>query len=244
MATIGGEVVRLKTGAAGVSEYQYYEFLALDRPLTPVQLEELRSISSEAEITANEFISEYQWGELAGDPREMMERYFDAFMYWANFGTRQLMFRLPREALAGEAVRPFVSTEAFSVIETGSHLILSFQADRDPDGWEDEEPEGELAEMAQVRPELTAGDLRLLYLGWLLGLQTDFSEVDDEDVEPPVPAGLEDLGASLKAIVEFHGIDEDLMAVAAEGWPTAGRTAAELWRAAGERGAAREEAGK
>jgi len=244
VATIGGEVVRLKTGAAGVSEYQYYEFLALDRPLTRAQREELRSISSEAEITANEFISEYQWGELAGDPREMMERYFDAFMYWANFGTRQLMFRLPREALAGEAVRPFVSTEAFSVIETGSHLILSFQADRDPDGWEDEEPEGELAEMAQVRPELTAGDLRLLYLGWLLGLQTDFSEVDDEDVEPPVPAGLEDLGASLKAIVEFLGIDEDLMAVAAEGWPTAGRTAAELWRAASERGAVREKAGK
>ena len=62
MATIGGEVVRLKTGAAGMSEYQYYEFLALDRPLTPVQLEELRSISSRAEITANEFISEYEWG--------------------------------------------------------------------------------------------------------------------------------------------------------------------------------------
>ena len=91
-----------------MSEYQYYEFLALDRPLTAGQRAELRSISSRAEITANEFISEYEWGELAGDPREMMERYFDAFMYWANFGTRQLMFRLPREALAGggrQAVR-------------------------------------------------------------------------------------------------------------------------------------------
>jgi len=96
--------------------------------------------------------------------------------------------------------------------------------------------------MAQVRSELAAGDLRLVYLGWLLALQADFSEVDDEDVEPPVPAGLEDLSASLQAIVDFLGIDHDLIAVAAAGAPTAGRTAAELWRAASERRAAREEA--
>jgi hypothetical protein len=227
-----------------MSEYQYYEFLALDRPLTKAQREELRSISSRAKITAREFISEYQWGDLQGDPREMTERYFDAFMYWANFGTRQLMLRLPRGTLTTEAVKPFVSTEAFSVIETGSYVILSFQADRDPDGWEDEEPEGELADIAQVRSELAAGDLRPLYLGWLLALQTDFSEVDDEDVEPPVPAGLEDLSAPLKAIVDFLGIDEGLIAVAAEGAPSAGRTAAQLWRAASERGAAREKAGQ
>ena len=103
------------------------------------------------------------------------------------------------------------------MIETGSYVILSFQADRDPDGWEDEEPEGELAEMAQVRPELAAGFLRLLYLGWLLAAQTNFSEVDDEDVEPPVPVGLGDLSASLQTIVDFLGTDEELMAVAAEG---------------------------
>jgi hypothetical protein len=36
-----------------MSEYQYYEFLALDRPLTEEQLTELRSLSSRAEITAS-----------------------------------------------------------------------------------------------------------------------------------------------------------------------------------------------
>jgi hypothetical protein len=35
-----------------VSEYQYYEFLALDRPLTDKQRAELRKLSSRAEITA------------------------------------------------------------------------------------------------------------------------------------------------------------------------------------------------
>ncbi len=58
-----------------MSEYQYYEFLALDRPLTDKQRAELRSISTRAEITATRFVNEYQWGDLKGDPRTMMERY-------------------------------------------------------------------------------------------------------------------------------------------------------------------------
>jgi hypothetical protein len=39
--------------------------------------------------------------------------------------------------------------------------------------------------------------------------------VDFEETEPPVPAGLGHLSAGLAAIVDFFGIDEDLIAVAA-----------------------------
>ena len=85
-----------------MSEYQYYEFLALDKPLTGKQRAELRSISTRAEITATRFVNEYQWGDLKDDPRKMMERYFDAFLYLANWGTRHLMFRLPRGVLDAE----------------------------------------------------------------------------------------------------------------------------------------------
>jgi len=41
-----------------MSEYQYYEFRAVDRPLTPQQQAELRSRSSRATITATSFINE------------------------------------------------------------------------------------------------------------------------------------------------------------------------------------------
>ena len=47
-----------------MSEYQYYEFLALDRPLTAEERSELRSISTRAEITATRFANEYEWGDL------------------------------------------------------------------------------------------------------------------------------------------------------------------------------------
>ena len=200
-----------------MSEYQYYEFLALDRPLTEKQRAELRSISTRAEITATRFVNEYQWGDLKGDPRTMMERYFDAFLYLANWGTRQLMFRLPREVLDAETVGQYGSTDTMSLIETGGHLILSLYVDREPDDyWE--EPGAQLAAMVQVRSELAAGDLRLLYLAWLLALQSD--EMDDDDAEPPVPAGLGNLSASLQAVVDFFEIDEDLIAVAAASSPS------------------------
>jgi len=196
-----------------MSEYQYYEFLALERPLTDKQRAELRSLSTRAEITATRFVNEYHWGDLKGDPRKMMERYFDAFLYLANWGTRHLMFRLPRGVLDEQTADLYCYTDAASLLETNDHLIVSLYADRDPDEYWDE-THGELAAMVQARSELAAGDLRLLYLGWLLAVQSD--DVDDEDTEPPVPAGLGDLSASLEAIVDFLEIDKDLIAVAAE----------------------------
>jgi hypothetical protein len=200
-----------------MSEYQYYEFLALDRPLTGKQRAELRSISTRAEITATRFVNEYQWGDLKGDPREMLEQYFDAFLYLANWGTRQVMFRLPRGVLDPEVARQYCGTDSASLTETESHVILSLYIDQEePDDYWDE-PGGQLAAMVQARSELAAGDLRLLYLSWLLALQSD--EVDYEATEPPVPAGLGDLSAGLQAVADFFEIDEDLIAVAAASSP-------------------------
>jgi hypothetical protein len=200
-----------------MSEYQYYEFLALDQPLTSEQRAELRSISSRAEITATRFVNEYEWGDLKGNPREMVERYFDAYLYLANWGTRHIMFRLPPGVLDPETAGRYLGTETSSLIEAGSHLILSLSIDpEETDGYWDE-PGGQLAVMVQARSELAAGDLRLLYLAWLLALESD--EVEFEETEPPVPAGLGNLSAGLRAIVDFLQIDEDLIAAAAASSP-------------------------
>jgi hypothetical protein len=197
-----------------MSEYQYYEFLALDRPLTSKQREELRQLSTRAEITATRFTNEYHWGNFRGDPEKMMADYFDAFLYLANWGTRHLMFRIPRTALDTEYAGQYCCTDAASLIETDDHLIISLYADRDPDdSWD--ETTGELGGMVAARSELLGGDHRLLYLAWLTGIQWD--DVDDEDTEPPVPAGLADLSGALRAVADFLEIDEDLVAVAAVG---------------------------
>jgi len=203
-----------------VSEYQYYEFLAFDKPLTDEQRAELRQLSSRVEITATRFVNEYSYGDFRGSPEKLMERYFDGFLYPANWGTRRLMFRFPRALLDAEVARQYCHTDAASVIETGDHVIISVYLDRDPDDyWV--EADDRLGPMVQARSDLAVGDLRLLYLGWLLGAQWAGQDEEDAiaDTEPPVPAGLGDLSAPLRAIADFLEIDKDLMTVAAETSP-------------------------
>jgi prevent-host-death family protein len=77
----------------------------------------------------------------------------------------------------------------------------------------------------QVRSELARGDLRALYVGWLLCAQS--GELEPIDLSPPVPPGLAKLSGSLTSLVEFLRIDRTLIRVAAE--PAAkSRTVADL----------------
>jgi hypothetical protein len=62
-------------------EYQFFEFRAVDRPLTDVEMRELRVISTRAEITPTSFQNFYTFGDFKGDPDALMRRYFDAFVY-------------------------------------------------------------------------------------------------------------------------------------------------------------------
>ena len=79
-----------------MSEYQYYEFQALDRPLTESEQAYIRSLSRRVSLTPTQAIFTYQYGNFPGDPKRILEKYFDAMLYIANWGTKQLMFRLPR----------------------------------------------------------------------------------------------------------------------------------------------------
>jgi len=196
-----------------MSEYQYYEFQAIDRPLTDEQMRELRSFSSRARITATSFAVDYSYGSFKGDEDGWMEKYFDAFLYLANWGTHVLKLRLPSRLLNPSTAGEYCGCESAFMREKAGKLILSFVSD-DEEGGEWVEGEGELSSLISVRAELARGDLRALYLGWLLGVQT--GELDDEGTEPPVPAGLGQLSAALESLAQFLRIDGDLLHVAAQ----------------------------
>ena len=76
-----------------MSEYQYYEFQAIDRPLSKKEMAELRSYSTRARITPTSFVNDYSWGNFKGDADVWMDKYFDVFLYIANWGTRILKLR-------------------------------------------------------------------------------------------------------------------------------------------------------
>lgn len=199
-----------------MSEYQYYEFQSIDRPLTQQEMAELRRLSTRATITSTRFVSFYNWGGFRGDPDKLIERYFDAFLYLANWGTRQLMLRLPGRLLDLETATLYCPGDPASVRVAGEHVILDLVSDDEEGGrWVDgEEGEGWMASVIPVRAELAGGDLRCLYIGWLLWVQE--GDVDEEALEPPVPAGLGKLSASLRAFADFLRVDGDLLAAAAE----------------------------
>ena len=198
-----------------MAEYQYYEFLAIDRPLDARQLAELRALSTRARISPSRFVNTYQWGDFRGDPRALMTQYFDAFLYTANWGTRRLMLRLPSRLLAPSIARRYCHTDSASAWAAGKIVILDLSREDQDGSWEDEEyGEESLGSIIPARAELATGDLRLLYLAWLLSVES--GELADDDAEPPIPPGMAALNAPLRSLADFLRLDEDLIAVAAE----------------------------
>jgi hypothetical protein len=204
-----------------MSEYQYYEFQAIDRPLDERARRALRACSTRATITSTRFVNHYEWGDLKADPLVWMERYFDAFLHVANWGTHWLMLRFPRHVLDLPTARRYCRSESARVTAKSDVLILSFGSeDESGDGWDDD-GSGWLASLIPLRGDIAAGDHRAPYLAWLLSVQ--HGELPSHATEPPVPPGLGRLSAPLTAFADFLRIDRDLIAAAAQRSPAPGR---------------------
>ena len=200
----------------GMSEYQYYEFQTVDHRLTQQQMQELRAYSTRARITPTSFVNEYHFGDFKGNPDAWMEKYFDGYLYFANWGTRELQLAVPEKWLKLETVRRYCSTRSVSARKKSGKHILTFLLDEEPDG-DGLDDEGNLSTLLQIRNELAQGDFRGLYLGWLLGVQA--GEVDAAEVEPPVPPNLGDLSAAQESFAVFFHLDPNLLAGAASHSP-------------------------
>lgn len=204
--------------------YQYYEFLAVDRPLDDRQQAEVRSLSTRARITATSFTNEYHWGAFSGDPDKLMGRYYDAHLYLANWGTHRVMLRLPRTLLQYKVAQQYTVDEHVRAWRSGDHVILDLTSEDESGDWV-EGAEDALSAIIGVRTELAAGDLRPLYLAWLSAYgawerdEDAFDDDNEDDLEPPVPAGLGSLSAPQRALADFLRLDPDLLAVAAEAGP-------------------------
>jgi hypothetical protein len=196
-----------------VSEYQYYEFQAVDRALTAQETAKLRRFSSRATITPRSFVVDYEWGDFKGNASDWMTRYFDGFLYFANWGTHELMLRVPARLLDLDTAHRYCWSETTGASESGEHVLLSFTSECEGCDWEEVE-EGALGSILPVREELAQGDHRVLYLAWLLSVQDPYAEGDEE--EPPVPPGLRRLTPAQRAFCEFLRVDEDWIAAAAE----------------------------
>lgn len=199
-----------------MSEYQYYEFQAIDRNLTNKEMSELRVCSTRAAISSNSFVNEYSWGNFKGDEDLWMEKYFDGFLYYANWGTHILKLRLSSSLLNLKTAQIYCNGSNASARLSNDKIILDFVSESGNGGeWE----EGlRLASFLSLRIDLGRGDLRCLYLAWLSNLQNE--DYDEDELEPPVPPGLAELSPVLIDFAEFLRIDSDLIDAAAKMSPS------------------------
>ena len=203
-----------------MSEYQYYEWQTIDRPLTASEQREVDGLSSHMDtVTSTQAIVTYSWGDLNMIPKKVLLKYFDAFLYDSNFGVRQLMFRLPKNLVDVPALQPYLFEDRIMLEAHGQYFVLEIQISEDSDFFEWIESDSVLGQLTPLREQLLQGDLRMLYLAWLKVVSLD--EDMEEEPEPPLPAGLKKLNASLQAFADFFEIDPHLISAAAAASPKA-----------------------
>jgi hypothetical protein len=208
-----------------MSEYQYHEWQTLERPLAAAEQKAVNELSSHIDVTSTQASVTYNWSSFRHDPINVLARYFDAYLYLANWGTRRLAFRFPKELVDVVAIETFCDEYHTNIKTVGDVQILEFDMDEEEgsDEWIDER--GLLSTLARLRDDILQGDYRTLYLAWLKAMTLESGGYDeDEDdpdnffnePEPPLPAGLKHPTPPLNAFMDFFEIDPFLVAAAAE----------------------------
>lgn len=190
-----------------MSEYQYYEWLSIDRTLSPEEQRDVNKLSSHITVSAGGAWVDYSWGNFKHDPMQVLARYFDAFLYIANWGTKELMFRFPRNILDPKAIQPYIVDPYITLTQIADDYILAFQLeDEDPEGWV--EGAGRLATLSSLRADILNEDYRCLYIfqNHLIEYY-DPEEMEDDITPAPIPPGLEQLTPALHSLLEFFQID-------------------------------------
>lgn len=214
-----------------LSEYQYYEFQALDRPLTREAQSELKRLSSRVQLTTTSASFVYNYGDFPGAPYNVLAKHFDAMLYITNWGTRQLMFRFPINAISNDVINAYQYADSMDWSTADKYIILNidFNPEEGGDG-EWVEGQGILPGIVQIRHDILRGDYRSLYLAWLkfAHYELDVLEEDEDLTEPPVPTNLQSLSPALQNFIDFFDIDTDLVRAAAQTSSHTGKTDAKL----------------
>jgi hypothetical protein len=203
-----------------MSEYQYYEFAAIDGPISDGGLRYARACSSRADVSRVRWQNTYSFGDFHGSVDTLL-KYYDAHFYIANWGTVRLGLALPKGAISPEAIQPYLRKgeryeDTLTVKDIGNRRIVWWERNEEGGGgWT--EGEGLIDQLIGVREELMRGDYRALFLGWLADFNPDEwrDPEDGEVIMPPIPTGLDHLSPALEALIEHFPVDRDALAVAA-----------------------------
>ena len=122
-----------------MSEYQYYELLAVDAPLSAARRAAVRQVSSRADVTAtgsSSSTSGHQWGDIRGVVGAFLRNYYDCHLHVTNGGTRRFAFRLPADLVDRKAVAAYAHPDSLIVRPSGEWLIVDIDPRDDSGDWD------------------------------------------------------------------------------------------------------------
>ncbi|HYT68544.1 MAG TPA: hypothetical protein VEL51_19105, partial [Vicinamibacterales bacterium] len=182
----------------------------------PFETVVLRAISTRAAISRTSFSNHYEYGDLKANPRDLLVKYFDASLYFANWLFLEVAFRYPKGAVDTKALRRYPAGHTVDIRSTARDVIVAISLESDGESFDTaDDGSSWLSSLIALRADIASGDERALYLAWLLDLQC--GEIDDDALEPGRPDGLGRLSPTLDSFVDIMGIDRGLIAAAAEG---------------------------
>jgi hypothetical protein len=93
----------------------------------------------------------------------LLQRYFDAHVYFANWGTRRLVLRIPAKSISAKSLRPHFVGDSAKLRSTAKYITMELVNDDEEgsDYYEHEDDESPLTTLSPLRAELLRGDLRL-----------------------------------------------------------------------------------
>jgi len=183
------------------------------------------ALSSHIEVNSMRASVSYNWSGFKHNPIKVLAKYFDSYLYFANWGSFDLAFSFPKGLIDVATLDVYFDEDHVNIQEVEGKLVLKFEK-RDEDGYGgDYEEQSYLSTLSRLRDDIIQGDHRVLYIAWLgmITKQSHWYEEDEGDPdnfyldpEPPVPAGLKELSLSLRTFVDAFEIDPFLISAAAE----------------------------
>jgi len=208
-----------------MSEYQFYEFKSIDKPLSKEDKEKIATWSSRSNPTNSGVIFTYSYGNFPKSEIDVVEKYFDAMFYISNWGTTRLIFKFPKELIPAVKIKPYCIEYGLALSLKSNYYLLDFIfEDEEGGGGRWIEGEGWLSSLIQLRDDILNGDYRSLYLIWLKNIMTpidnEWDNMDPDMLEPDIPQNLKELTGPLQDFIEIFDIDKDYVEAASENCQT------------------------
>lgn len=211
-----------------MSTFQFYEFRSIDRSLNKEERRQIGRLSSRTTPTTNSATFVYHYGDFPADEESILIKYFDAMLYYANWGTQKLMFRLPKEAVNYYEMIQYNNlyeddfSNGVSISKSGNYVVITIEFNKDEYTYE-QNHEDYVEELSQWRQMLMNGDYSILFLAWLHTQQfissdkefngegVDEPYFDDETPQktlrlPHIPSGIISSSGTLKDFIHFFKI--------------------------------------